>query len=297
MDSQSGGQVFGYGFGEDGEKGEHGLTASEFNLACLGHSIREVRAISDTLVFFELTGDARLRVAASDLGLDLTLLSTTPLDEIPPIVLRLAADGQFIPIGELTTRLEALEALHAAVMMLTTSGKEELQTTAKYVSNYADLLPDEDRLWIEATSPGSWCVTLLARTRQSLVALLAVISVAYSRGREALLAKLEAESRLKELQANQEAVKLLTGLFDLHSRMKADPHAAGTVDAELRQAMIDNVALLRRPSGGRVRGMNANRSRATHDLYVPPPSTHEDTSSADRLIMIAAALAAGKLSG
>jgi hypothetical protein len=61
------------------------------------------------------------------------------------------------------------------------------------------LLGNEEQLFLESVSAGSWILTIWTAARSSYKSLLSVIGIMYPRGREAFLSKLEAEARLKEL--------------------------------------------------------------------------------------------------
>jgi hypothetical protein len=80
------------------------------------------------------------------------------------------------------------------------------------------LLTEEELLYIESISYGSWVFAVWAKSKRAYQALSSVVGLVFERGREAYLAKLEAEARLAQARARREEISAATAEFDLKRR-------------------------------------------------------------------------------
>lgn len=176
-----------------------------------------------------LSGDAMIRVFWTSGGLNVNFISTTNLGEIPPLMLKFAGEESRVPMRIIEHRLHAIRSIHAIVHLLVTGRAAEVQRgiLADSAFDFESLLPDEELLYVESLAPGSWYITLWTKARESYKSLLAGVAMVYGRGREALLSKLEAEARLKQLEVEEREFKLLTERFDyglgLLDRVASEP--------------------------------------------------------------------------
>jgi hypothetical protein len=101
------------------------------------------------------------------------------------------------------------------------------------------LIADEDRLYIESISYGSWLLTVWAKTKSAYKSLSSVAGLVFDRGREAYLRKLEAEARMLENQAQKEAVLTAKENFELQrNQMDYVLDVANKLDApEIREQL------------------------------------------------------------
>ena len=128
-----------------------------------------------------------------------------------------------------------------------------------------DFLSPDEYLFIECLSPGSWYVTVWSKLRSSYRSLLQTVGIVYERGREALLRKLEAEARSKELDNEAKEFGLLSSKVDFALGLQDKVHDENLkktlqirVENELRNLLIsDNDTQIKQISN---KFINSNRS-------------------------------------
>jgi len=165
-----------------------------------------------------LSGDLMIRFFRTDNGMTVNLISTTNKDEIPPLVLALGNMPKRVQISTIEQKLRGLRTLYAISYLLYTGRANELESyLIKHPNGDIEnaLLKEEEKLYIESISHGSWIVTLWTKTQDAYKSLVSAVGVVYERGREALLRKLEAEARLKEAEANKTEVQVEREQFEL----------------------------------------------------------------------------------
>jgi hypothetical protein len=165
-----------------------------------------------------LSGDLMLRVFRGGQSIEVNLISTTNAGEIPPIAITLGDLPQRVPIHVIEDKLNGLRTLHAIYFLIQHDRTSEL---AAFVASYPDgdieraLLSDEDRLFIESISYGSWLLTIWAKSKAAYRSLSSVAGLVFERGKEAYLRKIEAEARMLENQAQKEAIQAAKESFEL----------------------------------------------------------------------------------
>jgi hypothetical protein len=165
---------------------------------------------------FGLSGDGMIRVFWTPQGLHANFISTTNINEVPPLMLRLSEEDRRIPARVLELKLRALRNLYAAVHLLST-GRSTLVENALLSGDGLDLealLNPDEYLYVECLAPGSWYITLWSKAKESYRSVIATVALVYERGRDATLRKLEAEARIKELEAETKEFELLTKKLD-----------------------------------------------------------------------------------
>jgi hypothetical protein len=165
---------------------------------------------------FGLSGRVMLRIFIEKSGLHASLISTANPGDVPPLLLKLASESHRAPIKEIEARLRAFRTLYAIVRL---DELGELSRVGGLLESNAEadieeLLPSDEHLLIESIGPGSWLVTIWTQVRNSYNAVLIVVSLLYPRGREAFLTKLDSEAKLKQIDAERAAFKLLTERTD-----------------------------------------------------------------------------------
>ena len=146
-----------------------------------------------------LSGDGMMRVFWTPKGLEVNFLSTTNKDEIPPLILQLVDEERRLPARLLERRLFGMRQLYALVRLADTDRLNMLDVDLGAIRDLEDLLPADEHLYVECLASGSWYLTVWSKVQGSYKSLLKTVALVYSRGREALLTKLEAEARLKNL--------------------------------------------------------------------------------------------------
>ena len=163
-------------------------------------------------------------------------------------------------------RLAALRTLHAVVYLLETGRAEivekALATGGRDLDSY---LGANEQLFLESIAPGSWILTVWTGLRNSYRSLLSVVAVVYTRGREAFLTKLEAETRLKQLDVEEREFRLTTQKINYCLGMAKKLHNPES-EQRLRALVQDQVRALLPDSS------HEEVTRATRGLLeLPPP--------------------------
>ncbi len=163
---------------------------------------------------FGLSGDGMIRVFWTPQGLEANFISTTNADEVPPLILQMVDEERRLPARLLERRLFGLRQLYAIVRLADTERFAELEAVITSMPDLEDLLHPDEQLYIECMAPGSWYLTVWAKLRGSYGSVLKTVALVYTRGREALLTKLEAEARLKSLEVEEKEFALFTKKVD-----------------------------------------------------------------------------------
>jgi len=160
-----------------------------------------------------LSGDGMIRIFWTPEGLDVNFFSTTNEDEIPPLIIQMVDEERRLPARLLEKRLFGMRQLYALVRLADTDRLGLLEANLG-IRDLEDLLSADELLYVECLAPGSWYLTVWSAVRGSYSSLLRTVGLVYSRGREALLIKLEAEGRLKHLEAEGKEFELFTKKLD-----------------------------------------------------------------------------------
>ena len=212
---------------------------ADFISIVMGLSIKSAADWGEDRIELGLSGDLMMRIFWTEAGLRVNLLSTTNRDEVPPLILNFMADGRRPNIATLERRLHGLRQLHAIIFALQEGRQDGL---AKLLQSETDLdiegtlLSAKERLHVESIGPGSWIVVLAAKLRSSYKAVLSFVSVVYPTGRDALLRRLEAETKLKELNVEREQVELAARKTDVVLSL-----AERMPDPKIKQKLYDRV--------------------------------------------------------
>lgn len=173
-----------------------------------------------------LSGDGMIRVFWTPEGMHVNFISTTNVDEIPPLILQLVDEERRLPARVLEKRLFGLRQLYAIIRLADTDRLELLEKSLESVRDLEDLLEPEEQLYVECLAPGSWYLTVWSKLKDSYLSVVKTVALVYGRGRDALLSKLEAEARLKALEAEEKEFELFTKKLDysmaLSERMGSD---------------------------------------------------------------------------
>lgn len=165
-----------------------------------------------------LSGNLMLRFFRTEDGTTINLISTQNLDENPSLVVDLGDMEKRVPISVIEKKLSGLRTLYAIFYLIYNDRHEELQSyLIKHPQGDIEqaLLSKDEQLYIESISYGSWVLTVWSKTKKAYKAISSVAGLAFDRGREAFLSKLEADARLKNAQADKEEVKTKKESFDL----------------------------------------------------------------------------------
>lgn len=165
-----------------------------------------------------LSGNLMLRFFRTEDGTSINLISTQNSDENPALVVDLGDMQQRVPISVIEKKLNGLRTLYAIFYLIYDDREKELQSyLIKHPQGDIEqaLLSKDEQLFIESISYGSWVVTVWSKTKKAYKAITSVAGLAFERGREAFLSKMEADARLKNAQADKEETKTKREKFEL----------------------------------------------------------------------------------
>jgi hypothetical protein len=172
---------------------------------------------------FELgiSGNLMLRFFRTDSGMTINLISTRNKEENPALVIDMGDMEQRVPISVIETKLNGLRTLYAIFYLIQNDRANELQS---YLIQHPHgdiekaLLQEDEQLYIESISYGSWILTVWGKTKKAYKAIASTAGIVFERGREAFLSKLEADARLKNSEADFKAVEVEDKQFELHKK-------------------------------------------------------------------------------
>lgn len=192
---------------------------SEFVAIAKGRSIVSAADWGAGRFELGLSGGAMLRVfTAQQPEFEVNLIQTLNADELPPFLISLGDMQQRVPLATIERKLRGLRTLYAIFFLLHTDRLSELfEFLEKYPEGDIEqsLLSEDEALHIESISYGSWLLTVWAKTKASYKAIASVAGLAFDRGRDAFLGKLEADTRLAQAKASREEIAAAKDEFDL----------------------------------------------------------------------------------
>lgn len=183
-----------------------------------GRSIISAADWGDDRFELGLSGNLILRFFRTEDGTTINLICTQNSDENPALVVDLGDMQQRVPISTIEKKLNGLRTLYSIFYLVYNDRHEELQSyLIKHPHGDIEqaLLSKEEQLFIESISYGSWVVTVWSKTKKAYKAIASVAGLAFERGREAFLSKMEADARLKNAQADKEEIKVRRENFEL----------------------------------------------------------------------------------
>lgn len=192
-----------------------------------------------------LSGGLLLRIFQTPDGLSLNVVSTINKDEISPLILVLPSETERPSAGDLEKRLHGLRQLYAIVYLLDRNDTR-LGLFEKYAEEniYFDIesacLGPDERLYIESFAPGSWITTIWTKTKEAKSALTLLAGTVYREGRENMLRRIKAETRIKEVEAESKEFELFTRKLDYVQKIsKKSPGLKELVDLRIETALSE----------------------------------------------------------
>lgn len=193
----------------------------EFIALLKGRAIVSAADWGSDRIEFGLSGGAMLRIFRTPDGTEINLISTINPEEIPPIIVSLGDMPQHVPISTIERKLYGLRTLYAIYYL---ADSDRLKDLTSYLIRHPQgdieraLLTPEESLHIESISYGSWMLAIWAKSKNAYKAISSVAGLAFERGREAYLSKLEAEACLAQARARKEEISAASSEFDLKKK-------------------------------------------------------------------------------
>ena len=217
-----------------------------------GATIRSAAA-GDDFIKLGLAEQINLRFHVSESGSPtITMMSTLNETDIPPIRLQIIEADEVASAALVETRIRALRQSYAMAYLLQNDGAEALESalaTDPNIDIELALIPEAERLFITAAAAGSFWLTIVTKSVKAYNVAKYALALPYKEGREALLRRVEADTRLRELAVEEKHVDLglkrVKGLVDtLNSIDKIKDESSRKV---LRGAFLDNLEQLSVP--------------------------------------------------
>jgi hypothetical protein len=209
-----------------------------------GSSIKSMATAND---FFELglTDGFNLRIES---GLQLSLFSTLNKGENPPLRLQIIAKDEMPTARLVEERIHALRQMYALSYLLERNRSQEAADVLEKstAADLEDRLPPDDRMLISAASEGSFWLTVLTKTKGAFKTLSHIAPLFFEESREAIVRRVRAGTKLKELEAQEKEISLsfqsANKLIDLVKQVDAIKDA--DTRERVRQALATNAKSL-----------------------------------------------------
>jgi Xaa-Pro aminopeptidase len=212
---------------------------------------------SDRFIELGLTEHFVVRIDNMEIGaLRVNLVSTLSPNEISPARVQLVAEGEAPNAARVEQRLRNLRQVYAIIFLLNAGRADELASSLRKNPNtdLEDLVPQEERLYLEAAGPGTWWVSVFTRIKGAGQKALNTLSLIYGEGRELLLRRVRAETVGKEADAvikgqkaeqekiktDQNRVKALADMLKTIRTVKNPDERAAIRDAFLKNTAAIN---------------------------------------------------------
>lgn len=197
------------------------VSLDDFVRLARGRSIIDIKDWGDQRMDLVLSGELHLSIIFAGINpmSEAKLVQLGAADELPSFTLSLGDMPKRIPTSVLERKLRGLRTLYAITYLTEVERTNELLAFLRAVPQgdvEASLLSLDESLHIESVSHGSWVVVAWAKSRAAFKALSQVVGIAYERGREAYLVKIEAQARLESAKARQQEVAAAKSAFELH---------------------------------------------------------------------------------
>lgn len=215
----------------------------EFFSLVKGMSIKSAADWGEGRFEIGLSGGLMLRIFQSDSGLSLNVISTINKDELSPLILTLPSETDQPSAGDLENRLHGLRQLYAIVYLLARDdprlGLLEKLVKENSFDIESNLLEPLERLYIESFAPGSWITTIWAKTKEAKAALTLLAGLVYREGRDNMLRRNMAETRIKEVEAESKEFDLFARKLEYVQKIaKKNPVLHAIVDERIEDALI-----------------------------------------------------------
>lgn len=220
----------------------------EFVSIVKGRSIVSAADWGNERIELGLSGGAMLRFFGSPLNYsEVNLIQTVNRDELPPILISLGDMPQRVPLATIEEKLRGLRTLYAIFFLYHTGRLNDLIRFLETNPNEdieQHLLSEDDRLHIESISYGSWVLAVWAKTKASYKAISSVAGLVLDRGREAFLAKMEADARLAHAKARREEIAANKDEFQLKkSQLDYMLKISGQVESPQLRANLESIMI------------------------------------------------------
>lgn len=166
---------------------------------------------------FDLSGGLKLRIFQTLNETEINLIRVESEEYTSSFVVNLGDMKQQVPISDVVKKLNGLRTLYSIFFLIQNGRAKELQSALinHPHGDIEQMLDEDDKLYIESISYGSWIGTFYAKSKKAYKAIVSVAGFALSRTREAFIKKQEAEARLISAQADKLEIEVDAARFNL----------------------------------------------------------------------------------
>lgn len=236
------------------------LEPEDFAALVEGLAVLSVEPFESHSILFSLSTGLKLRIYAEN---DQLFLNVEPREwrSPPPLVFRIPSPERDNSLEAWRREFTALERLHAITYLIETRELEKLGRVLPNprrfsYHNAARYLPAEARLSAESIGRGSFIAAVVSYTQRSYKSLIRVIALVFPQARAALMRRIEAETRLREIAVQRAVIQQARDEFELR-RDQID--AAISLADRLGPDLTAAVAELVRPDIAALMGGSAPR--------------------------------------
>lgn len=218
--------------------------SAEVNFPAISTILKGTTIISlaDSEQIFELglSENLQLRIESIERHASyVSVYSTLGADEAAPARIRLIREGEDASVSLIERRLRDIRQLYALSVLLNNDRGEEAAINLREDPTFdlEELLPPEERLYIQAASPGSLWATLYTKVKGQGENILLGLSLLYDEGREHLLRRVRARTEAEEIKT--EKARLELNRCRLDTLIETANKIEGIKNKELRRIVSD----------------------------------------------------------
>lgn len=223
--------------------------------------------------FLILAGGLKIRITQTGDGVSLNLIGQQ--EERSPIIIKFPSDEVRPSVVDLENRLRALRQLYAIVYLLMHDDvRLNVLTQPESKESNFDIehscLFREEHLFIESFAPGSWITTIWTKSKEAREALILLAATVWDNGRDNILRRVAAGTRIKEAEADSKEFELLKLKLDYIQKVaKKNPELQRAVDQIIESALVDIIGTRPTRSLQTADDILKIKSRFTGSEYVP----------------------------
>ena len=214
------------------------LEFADFIEIIKGATVRSC-ASGDDFVELGLAEEINVRFQATSDGLVTVFLASTLNEgEIPPLRIRIVEEDEPVSAELVERRIRNLRQSYAITFIVRSGRAGELKSAIiknPKIDIEEHFLSEDERLYIAAAAPGSFWITIITRSAKAYEAVKFSLALPYKAGRNALLRRVEAETKLKELAVDDKQLDI--GLKRIKGAIDTARDIEKIKDADVRDAL------------------------------------------------------------
>lgn len=168
-------------------------------------------ADSDEFLELGLSENLQIRIQAGDDGkLQIAIFSTLNRGEPSSVRVQLVSDDEQPSAALIEDRIRSLRQVYALLVLVDRNQQKNLGANLRRnptLDIERELLKPEEWLRVEAAGKGTWWMAVVAKAKRAPQAALNTLSLVYGEGRQLLLARVRADTQIRQSTARRETQK------------------------------------------------------------------------------------------